>query len=231
MKHSGDPRRHLWLLILLLVIFITSPFVLPYYYGPLTLNIVAVAALLSASYAVSHRRLSLIIGVSLSALTIILTYWLAAAPSHWLIISAHGSIVVLLGFFAVTILGSVLRSGTVTWDTIYGAICAYLLFGYGFAFLYSVIEEVQPGSFTALTSTPPHDLVSRVMQMRYFSFVTLASVGYGDIVPHMQMAQTTALLEAMLGQFYLVALIGRLVGLHIARGDSRSRSDSATNDD
>jgi hypothetical protein len=67
------------------------------------------------------------------------------------------------------------------------------------------------------------------MQMRYFSFVTLASVGYGDIVPHMQMAQTTALLEAMLGQFYLVALIGRLVGLHIARGDSHSRSNSATN--
>jgi hypothetical protein len=65
------------------------------------------------------------------------------------------------------------------------------------------------------------------MQMRYFSFVTLASVGYGDIVPHSQMAQTTALLEAMLGQFYLVALIGRLVGLHIAHRDSRS--DSATN--
>lgn len=231
MKNSGDPRRHLWLLILLLVIFIFSPFVLPYYYGPLTLNIVAVAVLLSASYAVSNRRLFLIIGLSLSTLTIILTYWLAAVPTHWLIIGAHGSIVVLLGFFAVTILGYVLRSGKVTSDTIYGAICAYLLFGYGFAFLYSVIEEVQPGSFTSLISTPTDDLVSRVMQMRYFSFVTLASVGYGDIVPHTQMARTAALLEAMLGQFYLVALIGRLVGLHIAHGNSRSRSDSSTNTD
>ena len=98
MKNSGDPRRHLWLLILLLVIFIFSPFVLPYYYGPLTLNIVAVAVLLSASYAVSNRRLFLIIGLSLSTLTIILTYWLAAGPKHWLIIAAHGSIVGLLGF-------------------------------------------------------------------------------------------------------------------------------------
>ena len=231
MKDSSHPRRHLWLLILLLVIFIASPLVLPYYYGPLTLNIVAVAVLLSASYAVSERRLFLIIGLSLSTLTIILTYLLAAGPTHWLIICAHGSIVLLLGFFAVTILGYVLRSGKVTWDTIYGAICAYLLFGYGFAFLYSVIEEVQPGSFTSLISTPTDDLLGRVMQMRYFSFVTLASVGYGDIVPHSQMAQTTALLEAMLGQFYLVALIGRLVGLHIAHRDSRSRSDSATNTD
>jgi hypothetical protein len=65
------------------------------------------------------------------------------------------------------------------------------------------------------------------MQMRYFSFATLASVGYGDIVPHTEMARTTALL----GQFYLVALIGRLIGLHIAHGDLRSRSDSATNTD
>jgi len=65
MKDSGDPRRHLWLLILLLVIFIASPFVVPYYYGPIVLNIVAVALLLSASYAVSERRLFLIIGLSL----------------------------------------------------------------------------------------------------------------------------------------------------------------------
>jgi voltage-gated potassium channel Kch len=62
------------------------------------------------------------------------------------------------------------------------------------------------------------------MQFRYFSFVTLATVGYGDIVPATAGARTAALLEAMLGQFYLVALVGRLVGLHIVHGgDSRSR--------
>jgi hypothetical protein len=116
------------------VIFIFSPFVLPYYYGPLTLNIVAVAVLLSASYAVSELRLFLIIGLSLSTLTIILTYWLATGPTHWLIIGAHGSIVVLLGFFAVTILGYVLRRGKVTWDTIYGAICALSLVRLRFCF-------------------------------------------------------------------------------------------------
>jgi hypothetical protein len=81
---------------------------------------------------------------------------LEIAPSAFILAGAHGSIVVPLGFFAVTILGYVLCSSKVTSDTIYGAICAYLLFGYGFAFLYSVIEEVQPGSFTALTSTPAH---------------------------------------------------------------------------
>jgi hypothetical protein len=207
-----------------LFIFIISPFVVPYYYGPTILNIVAVAVLLSATYAVSERRIFLIIALSLSTISIIMTFWLAAAPSHWLVITSHASLVILIGFFAVAILGYVLRSGKVTSDKIYGAICAYLLLGYGWAFAYSVIEEVQPGSFTSLNSDWPHDLVNRVMQMRYFSFVTLATVGYGDIVPHTPMARTMALLEAMLGQFYLVALIGRLVGLHIVHGkDPRSR--------
>jgi hypothetical protein len=220
-----NPRSHLWLLILLLLLFIISPFIVPYYYGPSILNIIAVAVLLSATYAVSQRRLFLIIGLSLSTFSIIMTFWLAAAPSHWLVIVSHGSLVVLIIFFAVAILGYVLRSGKVTSDKIYGAICVYLLFGYAWAFAYSLIEEVQPGSFTSVTSMPANDIVSRVMQMRYFSFVTLATVGYGDIVPHSPLARTIALLEAMLGQFYLVALIDRLVGLHIVHGSSERRVD------
>jgi voltage-gated potassium channel len=214
-----NPRRHLVLLISLLFIFIISPFIVPYHYGPTILNVIAAAVLLSATYAVSERRISMMIGLSLSAVSILLTFWLAAAPTHWLVIVSDGTLVVLIGFFAVAILGYVLSSGKVTSDKIYGAICVYLLFGYGWAFCYSLIEEMHPGSFTLPSPIAPDDLVTRVMQMRYFSFVTLTTVGYGDVLPHTQMARTMALLEAMLGQFYLVALIGRLVGLHIVHSD------------
>jgi hypothetical protein len=199
---AENPRRHLFLLIALLFIFILSPFVLPFYYGPTIMNVVGAVVLLSATYAVSGRRL-------------------------FLIIAAHTSAVLLIGFFAVAILVSVLGSGRVTADKIYGAICAYLLLGYAWAFAYSVIEEIQHGSFATL-GPATNDIVSRVMQMRYFSFVTLATVGYGDVVPRMPLARTVALLEAMVGQFYLVALIGRLVGLHIVHGNperSGQRSD------
>lgn len=223
MKNAGDPRRHLWLLISLLVIFIVSPFVVPYYYGPTIINIIAAIVLLSATFAVSERRGFFIFALAASTVSIAVTFWLAVARTHWLIIVSHGSLVIVIGFFAVAILSYVLRSGKVTSDKIYAAICVYLLLGYGFTFVYSLIEELEPGSFTSLITIRPHDLVSRVMQMRYFSFVTLTSVGYGDIVPHSQIARTVALLEAMFGQFYLVALIGRLVGLHIVHGDPRPR--------
>ena len=220
-----DPRSHLWLLISLLIIFTVSPFVIPYYYGPVVLDLIAAIVLVSATYAVSGRRSFFIFAISVSTISVALTFWLAAAPSHWLIILSHGSLVIVISFFAVAILTYVLGSGRVTSDKIYGAICAYLLFGYAWTFAYSVIEEVQPGSFTSLTTIDAHDIVSRVMQMRYFSFVSLTSVGYGDIVPHTQLARTMALLEAMLGQFYLVALIGRLVGLHIVHGNSERSRD------
>ena len=62
--------------------------------------------------------------------------------------------------------------------------------------------------------------------MRYFSYIRLATVGYGDIVPRTTGARTMTILEAILGQFYLVALIGRLVGLHIVHGrDPRPRDE------
>ena len=209
-------RRHLWLLISLLAIFIVAPIL-----EPTILTIIAVIVLLAAIYAVSHRRGFLIIGLSVSTLSIILNFWTKVAPNHWLIVISHGTLAVLTGFFAVVILGYALGAGKVTADRIYAAICVYLLLGYAFAFAYSLIEEIWPGSVATVSVVAPDDLVSRVMQMRYFSFVTLATVGYGDIVPHTQMARTIALLEAMLGQFYLVALIGRLVGLHIVHGTDR----------
>ena len=216
-----NPRGHLWLLISLLFIFIISPFIVPFYYGPTVLNIIAAIVLLSATYAVSRRRSFFIFALSLSIFSIAMTFWLAAAPRHWLVIVCHGSLVILIVFFVVAILSYVLGSGRVTWDKIYGAVCAYLLLGYAWTFAYSVMEEMQPDSFTSVLSDMPADLVGRVMQLRYFSFVTLATVGYGDIVPHTPAARTMALLEAILGQFYLVALVGRLIGLHIVHSDEK----------
>ena len=219
----NQERRHFWLLISLIVIFIVAPFV-----EPTILTIVAVIVLLSATYVVGHRRDFLIIGLSVSTLSIILIFWAEATPNHWLIVISHGTLAVLTSFFAVVILGYALGAGKVTADRIYAAICVYLLLGFAFAFAYCLMEEISPDSLAPMSAVAPSDLVSRLMQMRYFSFATLATVGYGDIVPHTQMARTIALLEAMLGQFYLVALIGRLVGLHIVhgtrRGDTNYRS-------
>src|SRR5437867_2717228 len=220
MAARQNPRRHLYLLISLLVIFTVSPFFLTYRHGPVVINIIAAAVLVTATYAVGERKSFFIFALIVSAFSIAMTFWLFAWPSSPAMIVSHSTLVVLTTFFAVAILGYVLRSGRVTSDKIYAAVCVYLLFGYAWAFAYALADEVRPGSFTTPTPIAANDVVGRVMQMRYFSFVTLATLGYGDIVPRTPTARTLALLEAMLGQFYLVALIGRLVGLHIVHGNS-----------
>jgi voltage-gated potassium channel len=115
----------------------------------------------------------------------------------------------------VSILAYVLRSGRVTSDKIFAAICVYLLVGFAWTYAYAFLDDMQPGSFVASTETGRTDYVAHVMQLRYFSFMTLTTVGYGDVLPHSSAARTMAMLEAVMGQVYLAVLVARLVGLHI----------------
>ena len=100
-----------------------------------------------------------------------------------------------------------------------------MLIGYGWTFVYSILLELQPQSFATTTEVARNDYADRILQLGYFSSMTLTTVGYGDIVPSSPVARTMTILEAVMGQFYLVALVGRLVGLHIVHGtDPRSRA-------
>jgi voltage-gated potassium channel len=218
--------RHLVLLISILLLFTVTPFVVTFRHGILVLNIVAATAMVAGSYALSERTHLFIIAVILSAISIIGTWLLLAFAQHWAVIVSHTSIVVLIAFFAVAILGYVLRSGRVTMDRIFAAVCVYMLIGYAWTFAYALLEEIAPGSFAASTEVGRNDNVARVMQLRYFSFMTLTTVGYGDVLPRSTTARTMAMLEAVMGQIYLTVLVARLVGLHIVHA-AGSRSGDA----
>ena len=118
-------------------------------------------------------------------------------------------------FFCVSILAYVLHSGRVTSDKIFAAISVYLLLGFAWTYAYALLDDMQPGSFADSTETGRTDYVAHVMQLRYFSFVTLTTLGYGDVLPRSSAARTMATLEAVMGQIYLAVLVARLVGLHI----------------
>jgi voltage-gated potassium channel len=217
--------RHLALLISILLLFIVAPFVVPLHHGILVMNVISAAVLVAGSYALIERKHLFAIAVGLSAITIVGTGLLLFFRQPWALFVSHSSIVVLVVFFCVTILSYVLGSGRVTSDKIFAAICVYMLLGYGWTFVYSLLLELQPQSFVATSEIARNDYVDRILQLRYFSFMTLTTVGYGDIVPHSQAARTMAILKAVMGQFYLMVLIGRLVGLHIVHGsDPRSRA-------
>ena len=107
-----------------------------------------------------------------------------------------------------------LTSEQVDREHVYAALGAFLLFGVFFGVLFSTLQDFDP---TTLAVGGAEGTIITVPTGIYFSFVTLATVGYGDIVPKSDLARGLAVLETVAGQLYLAVLVARLVGLHTPR--------------
>ena len=115
-----------------------------------------------------------------------------------------------IAVIALVLLVQIFRSGRVTHVRIQGAIAVYLLFGVAWAHSYRMVELLHPGSFT----TPAGEM-SVPSDWIYFSFVTLTTVGYGDITPVSTLARALAIGEALVGQLYLAIMVARLVAMEL----------------
>jgi voltage-gated potassium channel len=109
----------------------------------------------------------------------------------------------------------VLRHRRVTHETVLGALCAYVLVGLLFAFLYLAVDEVRGAPFFAQEG--PH-VQSEYL---YYSFVALTTLGFGDLSPSVGLPQALTVLEALSGQVFLVTLVARLVTLWVRQSADR----------
>jgi hypothetical protein len=142
--------------------------------------------------------------------------WLARPVTDWLghtVLSAMMlGIWTLIGMLAaVAALRFAMRATRVDAEHLYAALAAYLLAGICFGLLYWVLEEISSGTFA---SNGQFSQTSAI----YFSFVTLATLGYGDIVPRADIARGLAVLEGVGGQLFLAVLVARLVSLYSSPG-------------
>ena len=99
-------------------------------------------------------------------------------------------------------------------NSLVGAFCVYLLMGLIWALMYRMLLLCGLGHFSGNIATQTHELFPDLI---YFSFVTLASLGYGDISPIGGLPKTLAYLEALVGQFYLAVMVASLVGVYSSR--------------
>jgi len=107
-------------------------------------------------------------------------------------------------------------------NRIVGAICIYLMLGVMWSIAYSVLEYLLPGSFKGLTelATPAWN-----PDWIYFSFVTITTLGYGDITPLTQTARSLSFAEAIVGQFYIAVLVAGLVSAYISAKQDSNKND------
>ncbi len=108
---------------------------------------------------------------------------------------------------------NLLLSGEIDINKIIGAICIYLLLGLNWGMFYLFTNMAIPDSFHGLT---PTTIGAQFSEFMYFSFVTITTLGYGDLIPLKPLARTAAYLEAIVGQFYVAVLAAWLVGMYLS---------------
>lgn len=137
------------------------------------------------------------------------------AADYGLLPVASALIQVLVGLVgllaAAAALRFVIHAGTVNDETIYAALGTYLLAGIFFGQIYWSIEQIAPGSITGPDPVTQQSAI-------YYSFVTLATLGYGDYLPRSDIARGVATFEVIGGQLFLAVMVARLIGAFESKG-------------
>jgi hypothetical protein len=206
---TDDKGLSLFSALILIVVFVIPPFLEPGSGRHLAGDIAYAFLLISGVRALGERRLSrrVLMPVALTTLAVNLGSWVVPVAEPWVV----GTSLLSLLLFLVVVLGQTLRAGPITFHRILGAIAAYLLLGIIWAYAYALLAHLRPGAFSGPVS--PADGPRAFF---YFSFVTLTTVGYGDVLPLHPVARSLAMLEAVTGPLYLAILVARLVSLEVA---------------
>jgi voltage-gated potassium channel Kch len=175
------------------------------------------AGLYAASKDRRERRISMVILIP------VLVVWLAPGilPEPVDEFLKYLTPALCFGFTAYVVIRDVYRHDRVTTDTILGAINVYLLISFAFMFLHAAVLMIRPDAYLFagqplleyFRSTPDSRGFSTML---YFSFTTLTTLGYGDIVPAAAFARLVTSAESVTGQLFVAIIIGRLVGLEVS---------------
>jgi hypothetical protein len=175
-----------------------------------------------------HRRTAVAFGL-ISIFGTWTGYGMGGSAGRALFVGSHLLAACVFAFALYRILRAVLVKQA-SGDAVFGAVCGYLLLGVIWALVYSAVETATPGSFTLATSSHTPTVVERLDRglLSYYSFITLATVGYGDVTPSTPLARTLAWIEAITGQFYLAILVAGLVGIKVTQAIKEQSSEGIT---
>ena len=208
-----NQNRFLTLLITILLMLIIAPILDNFIQTRILTDILLTAILFEIIFTIRSSRSQLIVGVIL-VLPLIAATWAPLFIQAFTIgLASRIFGVLFFGFAVVNILRTVFKAEEVTVELIFAAVVAYLLIAIMWAFLYMILDLLAPGSF----SFPSEGFRTLTMRFEYLSFITITTLGYGDITPLTNEASALTMMEALIGQIYMVVLVAWLVGMHVSR--------------
>ncbi|MCD6292404.1 MAG: two pore domain potassium channel family protein [Deltaproteobacteria bacterium] len=173
------------------------------------------AVLFSAVYTIHKEGRIMLPAIVLLALSSLLLWGNTLGLFHISGVAINALLVLYLALLVFSFSRHVFTTKKVDTELISAALCLYLLLGLFWGALLMLLEECIPGSFAGLDQiTVFEELATRFY---YFSFVTMTTLGYGDITPQTPPSMALCQAEAILGQFFTVVLVARLVGIQVAQ--------------
>ena len=201
------------LLIALALFIFFAPFVEEIRGGDLIVSVLLSLVLISAVFAVASRRSTLIIALLLGIPALVgrwINYFRPELVPPAIFLTAG---LALIAFVVANLLRFILRAPSVNADVLCASISAYLMLGLLWTMAYWLVDQLTPGAFSFNTTSGTKETMAGFNAF-YFSFITLSTVGYGDITPVSKVARMLAATEAITGLLYVAVLIARLVGLY-----------------
>ena len=209
-------KRFAYLTKSLLLLIVAYPYVQGDMGGQILLSLLATLVMIMSVIAVGDKRSHTVIALLLAApwfLLLLLKVPLIPIDASRLVKDEIVFAFLLFGYTTYRIFMHIIKSRDVTAEILSASICVYLLIGLTWATLYVIVNMFYPGSFI--------DTDGKALQdgpdFLFFSYVTLTTVGYGNIEAITDQARSFASLEALTGQLYLTVMVARLVGLHISK--------------
>jgi hypothetical protein len=205
---------NLFLLAALMFLIFADPFIPGKLLGFGITDLGIILVLGTSLLNVSQHRIQSVVGLAMLGIILAMRLAQVAAPS------AHYTLIYLLlvlsflVFITALMTRDVLTTRDVTLDTISESLAVYMLMGLTWAIAYRLLEFSEPGSFNFPNDALPAD-VSPIQRILSFSFVTITTLGYGNITPATAKADALASAEALVGQIYITVLVARLVALQI----------------
>jgi voltage-gated potassium channel Kch len=181
-------------------------------------NIAFICIMAIGVWSLHKSRRSFYFGLILAGSGILINIIAVTTGADWMYFLSMASLAAFLLFAIGGAFRLVLFSESLDANRLFGAVCVYLMIGILFALAYSVLSKVEPTAFSGMSAA--HSLSWNVDWV-YYSFVTLTTLGYGDILPQSGTARALAYSEAVLGVFYMAMLVAALVGAYATRDRSQ----------
>jgi len=208
---SGDLGLTLVSISLGILIFVIFPLRQAGLSGRVFIDVVMVTLMVSGALVTKQRPLITVLTIAIVVLGASMLWASRFYPAPVLRHLSSGFSVIILLLYIRIVLLVMFRQGPVSWSRIQGGICAYLLTGMAWASAYDLVEQLHPGAFHFVAA--PTNIDQLTSKLIYFSFATLTTVGFGDVLPVAPFARSLAIAEAIVGQLFPAILIGALVAM------------------